>query len=226
MSSETEIRVGHLVTWADDDAAKKYGGALGDIEGDPRERETREVVEVDMGRGGRGCALLRDGLAYQWVPLWRLRHAAPMQVHQVDRVVVGTATDDSTDDGTVWVRWIPYTVTAEEMSKAMAPMLVDWRFDGPPMPEVARDTVPSGNEDCPRCGGRRLVLLDTVEHVGPCETADDVEPVLTPHRLFWCANAGQEWGFRASGRGVSAGHPTRDGAIAAWREKLRERGMR
>lgn len=80
-----------------------------------------------------------------------------------------------------------------------------------------------GNEDCPRCGGRRLVLLDTVEHVGLCETADDVDPAC----IYPCRMARTlELGWRCNGRGSTALHPTREGAIAAWRAKLRDRGMR
>lgn len=76
---------------------------------------------------------------------------------------------------------------------------------------------PATNARCPRCGGPATTLLvsTTCERDGGCKTAE--ERVGEPFVQCAFTRQGEPHWF-ATGRFKTASHPTRDGAIAAWRE--------
>ena len=73
------------------------------------------------------------------------------------------------------------------------------------------------NSTCPRCKGRAYTGLLHVE----CAEPECVVVSMEPERVEECPiNSSGERGWRAAGRGLSHVHPTRDGAIAAWRKAV------
>lgn len=85
------------------------------------------------------------------------------------------------------------------------------RREGLPLPTPPTVTI-SAPCTCARCTGPVYALL-----AGPCLGPPPV--VLEPERVECAELDDYENGFRAVGRGVDGSpHPTRDGAIEAWRE--------
>lgn len=75
---------------------------------------------------------------------------------------------------------------------------------------------------CERCGGPAPVEGETYRHFWPCGcavTPEDVYATRTGERQQVRAGYG-EFCYTASGLGVTKTHPTREGAIAAWRAAL------
>jgi hypothetical protein len=85
---------------------------------------------------------------------------------------------------------------------------------------------PVGHDDptCKHCGASTYTGLEGRDHAcPPLEPAVVTPTALRPGR--WCDEAnhrvGREVGFKATGHGHSAIHPTREGAVAMWRDAVK-----
>lgn len=83
------------------------------------------------------------------------------------------------------------------------------------------------NAKCPRCGGRAYQGLLNAECIEPvCDDPETREPQVVsevPHYTSGkqCNDQRGEVVYEARGRGRALRHPTREGAIQAWREAVR-----
>ena len=146
---------------------------------------------------------------------WRAEPCAP----PADRVVVGTALHASKPDGTVTI--------AFNGSGPIVGQRVDYLIiDDPHKSAPPRDH----NATCARCGGRAYQGIGAVRCVEPVcddprERMPDSVKLVAHVRMREDANSDRcEWVsedvYEATGRGVIERHPTKEGAILAWREAV------
>lgn len=126
-----------------------------------------------------------------------------------------TLPDCNSGGGTTVISWNSPVVTAR---RTLAQDMLEWAQE-----KVAREHKPK--HSCIRCGGPAYVglLSVTCERVGGCKTEDERigEPVVyrvTRGSAEQVLNGCSETVWQAKSSCFTEWHPTREGAIALWRE--------